>query len=463
MRIFFSHSSEQKHVVRALRACLPQHINAWIDEDNLLVGDPVGPTLQQVLSSEIDYVLLIVDEHAARSEWVAKEIAWALEKERECGRRMVLPIVVERAAWDSPAFAQLRERKFVDCPPSDIPAAAERISSMLFSIICRDLDAARGVEAKRETPEDGHSDCEHFATVLREVVFPHRDYNPMSMEELAQALAARGLREGATPQAAATMIGHVMREGLIPGLVFDGATIFVREEHYRWKAEMASGAKALIARYAAQQVKSGDIVALDAGSTAEAFAKTLCSLIGNRALRNLKIVTNSVPAIQRLMDTAVALGLDEGNDLLELHVPAGTARPNTLSISTSTLDRHGSFATILRSLGGADIAIVGANGIDPNYGFTTHSPRTAACKRQILLNARRRFIVADSTKFGVHEDMTFATFKDEVTLITESGPNAEKYRRYFAGDRRNWFSGRKARIVFADKAEAVRQLAPATA
>jgi hypothetical protein len=38
MRIFLSHSSRQKPLVREMKRYLPDHINAWIDEKDLLVG-----------------------------------------------------------------------------------------------------------------------------------------------------------------------------------------------------------------------------------------------------------------------------------------------------------------------------------------------------------------------------------------------------------------------------------------
>lgn len=456
VRIFFSHSSEMKHVVRALRACLPQHINAWIDDDQLVLGDSIEKTLKSVLASKIDYVLLIIDQHAARSSWVAKEIEWARETERQLGRRILLPVIVERAAWENEAFAALRDRKFVECPAtswSDIRTAAERLSSMLFSLICRDFETlAHGSSGGLDPRHEEHDECAKFAAALREIVFPHRDYNPMPLPALAEELTQREGFDSLGTQSVVDMVAHVLKEGLIPGLVFDGAQIFVREEHYRWKAEMASHAKALIARHAAHQVRSGDIVALDAGSTCEAVAKTLCNLISNRALRDLKIVSNSVPAIELLMDTAVAMGLDEANDLFELHVPAGLARPNTLSISETNADRsgsRGSFAAILRSLGGADIAIVGANGIDPNFGFTTHSARTASSKRQILRGSRKKYIVADSTKFGVHEDIAFATFRDDITLLTDDTPRTAEYQKFFS--KGGVFGGPRAKLAIVSE------------
>ena len=39
MRIFLSHSSIQKPLVREIKKRLPQHLNAWIDEERLLFGE----------------------------------------------------------------------------------------------------------------------------------------------------------------------------------------------------------------------------------------------------------------------------------------------------------------------------------------------------------------------------------------------------------------------------------------
>jgi DeoR/GlpR family transcriptional regulator of sugar metabolism len=466
LKIFFSHSSEQKPIVRALRATLPQHINAWVDEDDLLLGDSIEKTLEDVISSKIDYVLLIVDRHAAASEWVAKEVRWALEKEHETGRRIVLPIVVEESAWNADAFGELRDRKFIPCPSasaSDIRSASEKIASMLFSRICHDFEQlAYGpdyTDDRLHGGSKGHDDCAEFAAALREIVFPHRDYDPMSIEDLARELRERGELDGIGEAQVAELVGHVLKEGLIPGLVYDGGSIFVKEEHYRWKSEMAPEAKAAIARAATKLIRQGDTIALDAGSTTEAIAKSLSTLIANRALNNLKIITNSLPAINVLLDTAVALGLDENNDFFELHVPGGKARPTTLSITEIGKHRIATFGDLLKELGGADIGFAGANGVHPTYGFTTHSGRSADRKRQILRHSRKRYIVADSTKFGVHEDVTFAKLNEPVTLITDPSESAEEYRRWFSSRGRTWFGAPRARLMLTDDESALREAA----
>ena len=53
MRIFFSHSSGQKPLVREIRKILPDHINTWIDEDKLLIGDSIEQSLENAIKKGV--------------------------------------------------------------------------------------------------------------------------------------------------------------------------------------------------------------------------------------------------------------------------------------------------------------------------------------------------------------------------------------------------------------------------
>jgi DeoR family fructose operon transcriptional repressor len=464
MKIFFSHSSRQKPLVRAIRSNLPTHINAWIDEDDLLVGDSVEHTLEDVLSSKIDYVLLFADENAASSEWVLKEINWALEKEKALGRRIILPVVINEAAWKTPTFASLHDRKYILCPGrsmSDIRSASEKIAATLFAIICRDYERlAYGkefVDYDSSGAPSGHENCEEFAVALREIVFPHRDYNPIEVKDVNRILEQQGRFTKIGDKEMVDLVGHVMRDGLIPGLVFDGKRIYVKEEHYRWKSEMSSEEKEAIAREAVSLISPGQIVALDSGSTTEAIARVLSVYFVNKSLRNVKIVTNAVPIINLLLDTAVSLGLDEDDDLFELHVPAGYARPNSLAIIDRDRTRLGNFADMLKAFGGADICFVGTNGIDLNHGFTTHSERASLRKKHILKYSRQRYVVGDSSKIGIHEDIGFADFASDLTLITDASEASKALLQTIGEGKKGWFGRRNCQIRLADAGQDVEQ------
>ncbi|MFD5988657.1 hypothetical protein [Streptomyces cyaneofuscatus] len=67
-----------------------------------------------------------------------------------------------------------------------------------------------------------------------------------------------------------------------------------------------------------------------------------------------------------------------------------------------------------------DYAIVGADGISPDTGFTRHSARGAEIDRAMLEQAERRIVVADSTKLGRVRKAVSVDTGFVHTLVTDS-------------------------------------------
>jgi DeoR family fructose operon transcriptional repressor len=65
-----------------------------------------------------------------------------------------------------------------------------------------------------------------------------------------------------------------------------------------------------------------------------------------------------------------------------------------------------------------DVAVIGTNGISAQYGCTTTTPSESVDKRRALLQARRRFIMAEPSKYGVWQSEHFASFDDRLTIVT---------------------------------------------
>jgi hypothetical protein len=94
MKIFLSHRSRDKSTVRDFKQGLPKFLHSWLDEESLAWGDSVPDTLQKTIDSDVDFVLIFLGTDSLESEWVRRELAWALEREQELGRTFVLPIVL---------------------------------------------------------------------------------------------------------------------------------------------------------------------------------------------------------------------------------------------------------------------------------------------------------------------------------------------------------------------------------
>lgn len=84
-KVFICHSSKDKKLIRKLADALEQHgVRVWLDEREILVGDPLRETIELGLS-DADYVIVALSKTALKSTWVRKELsaAFAIENERD--------------------------------------------------------------------------------------------------------------------------------------------------------------------------------------------------------------------------------------------------------------------------------------------------------------------------------------------------------------------------------------------
>lgn len=93
MKLFLSHASEFKPVVRAVCRYFPAHVNYWIDQDEIYAGTDFPVKIKNAILFESDFVVVFVDASALHSGWVAKEVALALKKEELLDRPFVVPVV----------------------------------------------------------------------------------------------------------------------------------------------------------------------------------------------------------------------------------------------------------------------------------------------------------------------------------------------------------------------------------
>ena len=72
-----------------------------------------------------------------------------------------------------------------------------------------------------------------------------------------------------------------------------------------------------------------------------------------------------------------------------------------------------------------DIAFLGANGIDAEFGVSTPGMNEAIVKTAICKSARRVVLLCDSAKFGQESLVRFADFENIDTMITDRAPDGE--------------------------------------
>ena len=148
--------------------------------------------------------------------------------------------------------------------------------------------------------------------------------------------------------------------------------------------------------------QSGCTVLFDAGTTTARLAALLPTD------RDLLVVTNSVPIAARLA----------GLGSVALQLLGGRVRGLTQAcVGEQTLSALGALRV--------DIAFVGTNGITARHGLSTPDPDEAAVKRAMVSCANFIVVVADSSKVGREEFISFATIESLDVLVTDTEISAE--------------------------------------
>jgi hypothetical protein len=113
MKIFYSHSSRQKPLVREFQKALGKEFDSWIDENNLALGSRINLSLTDAIENDADIFVLFLCRDAAESEFVQKEYSLAREKEHLLGYNFIFTIIIDDQALQHEAFSDLRERKYM--------------------------------------------------------------------------------------------------------------------------------------------------------------------------------------------------------------------------------------------------------------------------------------------------------------------------------------------------------------
>ena len=172
---------------------------------------------------------------------------------------------------------------------------------------------------------------------------------------------------------------------------FEAAQPTTNEKQLRSPAE-----KRAIARFAASMVRAGDAVVLDAGTTMLELAKCLTHL-------PLRVIT---------VDLHIALFLSEFRQI-EVTIVGGRIDDS----SQSCIGDHG--RRLLQTIW-PDLAFVSCNGWDLEKGITAPTEEKAALKRDLMANARRRILLADSSKYGAWSLFNIAPLESLTDIVTDA-------------------------------------------
>ncbi len=412
-----SHHSSAKPLVREIRANLPHHVDAWIDEYELLLGEPLENTLREAIQTDADFLILFLDERAAQSAWVRTELQWALDQERRNGRPFLLPILIDDMVPSECEW--VKDRLYLKCHgyrESDIRHLANELSSALFAWLSRDLESLRAEPSNSKgrllLADRGDALLEKTAATIRRMVFPYRRDHPLPLRDLLDMLGRETDLGIASLDELHEVLFRLRDRKMISGIALTGRTIFVGEEHLNWRSQEAIEAKRAAAEYVVDELADGQTVYLDAGTSTLEVCRGICRGVRFRRWEHLRIFTNSIPIAAEVSDLANELGLEDDDPRLRIIVVGGHMRLNTSALVSCeeerTMEWDGEF----------DIAVIGTNGLSLEYGCTTTTASEAVDKRRALLMARQRLIMAEPSKYGVWQSEHFASFDDRLTIVT---------------------------------------------
>ncbi len=431
-----SHHSSAKPLVREVRDYLPEHVNAWVDEDEILVGESVGERLRTAINADTDFLIVFFDSRAAQSVWVGTELEWALAEERRIKRPFILPVVLEDGLEDH--FPWSRDRLYLRCSgfnESQVRYLAHEISSSLFAWLSRDLEMLRAQPTDSSSrllfADRADALLADAARHVRNIVFPHRRDRPLPLTELLVQLSEEtdlGLNDLDDLHA---LLYRLRDRKMISGIAMTGRTIFVGEEHLNWRSQEAVEEKRLVAEHVADSIQDGWTVYLDGGSSTFALCKAICRGVRFQQWHHLTVVTNAAPIAAEFSDLANELGMEDEDSRLRVIVNGGEMRLNTSVL----IDADGAVFPRI-GIEHYDLTVVGTNGVSIEFGCTTTAPSEAHGKRRALERGDRRFVLAEPSKYGVWQTEQFAGFDDGLTILTacaEPDERVEQIVREVAG------------------------------
>jgi DeoR family transcriptional regulator, fructose operon transcriptional repressor len=225
---------------------------------------------------------------------------------------------------------------------------------------------------------------------IKRIVRKHRRMHFVELQRLVKVSPAT-LRRDLTEL---EQNGDIIR---VHGGVLDPS--YVRAEiSFDERAVRNRAAKTAIAAAAARLVPAGATVLVDAGTTCLEVGKSLL------ARKDVRLITHSVALVQGAIQ-------GEANVLCV----GGELRKVSGALT-------GGAALGALNLIHADIAFIGASGLDLERGCFTTELTEAEMKKALLARANRRILLADHTKWQNPSTIHFAGWKDFTNWITDTLP-----------------------------------------
>lgn len=152
MKVFLSHASESKPLVRRIAEQLPRHVDVWFDQDELEAGNRFPEVIERTIRLESDFCAVFVDAWALDSEWVRREVRWALEREAALQRPFVIPVLIDEVEPRLPELGfDPSQRLYLDArdrSDAGTVQSGQRLAAELFKLASRLIESLRSVDRR---------------------------------------------------------------------------------------------------------------------------------------------------------------------------------------------------------------------------------------------------------------------------------------------------------------------------
>lgn len=150
MKVFLSHSSADKPLARRLaRDLRARHVDVWLDEWELRVGEKFEQRIEQGLD-EVDFVIVLLTKASVASEWVNREWRRKVQHEAQTNRVAVIPVRGE--ICEIPDF--LAQRSHADISGGSYPMGFRRLLRILRHYSDgADIEIPEDTTERQDSPE----------------------------------------------------------------------------------------------------------------------------------------------------------------------------------------------------------------------------------------------------------------------------------------------------------------------
>jgi len=148
IKIFLSYSTQIQKLAQDIKAEWDKYgLNTWLDIETIKELDPIWDKIKKGID-ESNFFVVLIDKNAIDSDWVKREVEYALKKEQEIRRLFVIPILIEEIDKKdlTNSFGQLyNNRRFISINENNNKYIAQRVVVAILNWFIEKFDSKNNI------------------------------------------------------------------------------------------------------------------------------------------------------------------------------------------------------------------------------------------------------------------------------------------------------------------------------